>query len=94
MNKKRNGESGYSPRFWWGTGGGHGWRGKGIEVLLVEAGSCKQAAARRQGSEPPAIAQLHKPPSFRPIESVGRREAPAPSPGERPCTAIGIGLLE
>jgi hypothetical protein len=30
-------------------------------VLLVEAGSLKQAAARRQGSEPPAIPQIHEP---------------------------------
>ena len=29
--------------------------GKGIEMLLVEAGFTQQAAARRQGSEPPAI---------------------------------------
>jgi len=66
--------------------------GKGIEVLRIEAGSRKQAAARRQGSEPLAIAQLHKHPSAAQSKMV-RREAPAPSPGERPCTALGIGLL-
>ena len=70
------------------------WRREGNKIagIAPQQGRSQQAVARRQGSERLAIQQVHKPLSIGPSKT-GRHEPLARSPGKRPCTALGTGLL-